>query len=132
MAIFLIVAQMKDKIIRKFSQKKVREKNIFFFQLWCHKIGPFFFENKNGETQTVNNIRYLKILYRKCLLSLKRRGINPNEIWFQQDGTTLHTIWQVTDRLHQTLDGNFISFKTANVWAILRTWVFWISFYGTP
>lgn len=95
-------------------------------------IGPFFFENKNGETQTVNSIRYLKILNRKCLLSLTRRGINPNEIWIQQDGTTLHTIWQVTDRLHQTLDGNFISFKTANVWAILRTWVFWISFYGTP
>lgn len=55
-------------------------------------IGPFFFENKNGETQTVNSIRYLKILNRKCLLSLTRRGINPNEIWIQQDGTTLHTI----------------------------------------
>lgn len=78
-------------------------------------IGHFFFENKNGGTQTVNSIRYLKILNKECLLSLTTTRINPNEIWFQQDGTTPHTTRQVTDWLHQTLDENFISFKTANV-----------------
>lgn len=79
-------------------------------------IGPFFFENENGETQTVNSTRYLEILKKKFLPSLGRRGINPKEIWFQQDGATPHTTRHVTDWLHQTFDGNFISFKTANVW----------------
>jgi hypothetical protein len=75
-------------------------------------IGPFFFEDETGETQTVNSTRYLELLKKKFLSCLVRRGFNP----FQQDGATPHTTRNVTDWLHETFNGNFISFKTTHIW----------------
>lgn len=65
-------------------------------------IVPFCFEN--DETLAVNGTRYLE------------RGINPKKIWFPQDDPTLQTTQHFTDWLHQTFNGHFISFETANVW----------------
>lgn len=77
-------------------------------------IGPFFFENLVDET-AVNGTRYLKILKKRIPPSLTRIGINQKKIWFPQDNAMLHTTQHVTDWLHQTFDGHFISFKTAKV-----------------
>lgn len=38
------------------------------------------------------------------------------KIWFPQDDLTLQTTQHVTDWQHQTFNGHFISFETANVW----------------
>lgn len=62
----------------------------------------FCFEN--DETLAFKGNRYLE------------RGINPKKIWFPQDDLTLQTTQHVTDWLHQTFNGHFISFETVNVW----------------
>ena len=46
-------------------------------------IGPFFFENEQGETFTVNGDRYRAML-NKFLFTI-------GNIWFQQDVATWHT-----------------------------------------
>ena len=71
-------------------------------------IGPFFFEEK-GENATVNSERYIQLLKNKFMPALRRIGINIENMWFQQDGATPHT---VLSWLHETFGENLISFKT--------------------
>ena len=79
-------------------------------------IGPFFFENAEGDVETVNSDRYLALLRTKFLTALRRRGINIRNAWFQQDGAAPHTSNQVLRWLSQTFGVRFISFKSANIW----------------
>jgi hypothetical protein len=53
-------------------------------------IGPYFFE-EDRRAVTVNSDRYVNMLRNFLVPALKRRGINPQTIWFQQDGATAHT-----------------------------------------
>lgn len=53
-------------------------------------MSPFFYE-EDGETTTVTWRRYLTILKTKFLPELRRRYIEMNNVWFQQDGATPHT-----------------------------------------
>lgn len=39
-------------------------------------IGPFFYENEDGDTVTVNSERYIKLMKSKFLPTLRRRGID--------------------------------------------------------
>jgi len=62
--------------------------------VWCalHAggiIGPYFFKNDVGARVTVNGDRYRTML--KQFLFKNMEHINPEEIWFQQDGATCHT-----------------------------------------
>ena len=51
-------------------------------------IGPFWFEDENEQPQTVNMERYVAVL-RTFLASLgRRRGMDQDQQWFQQDGAT--------------------------------------------
>lgn len=78
-------------------------------------IGRFFFET-DGEVKTVNSDRYLHLLRNKFIPALRRRGIHPADIYFQQDGATPHTSGQVLGWLQKTFGRKLISFRTDCVW----------------
>lgn len=58
-------------------------------------IGPFFFEDTEGDTVTVNSERYLKLMKSKFLPALRRKVVNLDNVWFQQDVLrhTLHAVF---------------------------------------
>ena len=51
-------------------------------------IGPFFFEDADGHTQTVNKERYVDILN---WIALQRVSPGADQLRFKQDGATPHT-----------------------------------------
>jgi hypothetical protein len=53
-------------------------------------IGPYFFE-EDGHAVTVNSDRYVHMLHNFLTPEINRCGINQQNMWFQQDGTTAHT-----------------------------------------
>lgn len=79
-------------------------------------VGPFFFEDEDGDVTTVNKHRYLNILKKKFIPALRRRGVNIEEVWFQQDGAAPHTAGNVIGWLSKTFGSRFISFKTDREW----------------
>ena len=46
-------------------------------------IGPFFFEEDNGKTETINSARYLELLKKKFVPALRQRGANCGTLWLQ-------------------------------------------------
>jgi hypothetical protein len=79
-------------------------------------FGPFFFEDENCDTETINSVSYMGILKKKFLPALRRRGANFNTVWFQQDGATPHTSRDVIAWLQKTFGKHCISYRTDNVW----------------
>lgn len=79
-------------------------------------IGPFFFEDSDGNATSVNSSSYLDLIRRKFIPALRRKGVNINQIWYQQDGATPHTARNVLDYLDKTFNGHFISFRTHQEW----------------
>ena len=49
-------------------------------------IGPFFFENEQGEAVTANSDRYRAMLHKFLFTKIEEKDIV--NIWFQQDGAT--------------------------------------------
>ena len=60
-------------------------------------IGPFFFENEEGETVTVNGNRYRAMLNEFLFTKIEEKDIG--NIWFQRDGATCHTAEATLDVL---------------------------------
>ena len=60
-------------------------------------IGPFFFENVQGMTVTVNGDRYRAMLNKFLFTKIKEEDIG--NIWFQLDGATCHTAETTLDVL---------------------------------
>jgi hypothetical protein len=63
--------------------------------VWCAVtpfcvIGPYFFE-ENGITVTVTSARYINMIESFFAPELRKRGIDIQNVWFQQDGATAHT-----------------------------------------
>lgn len=79
-------------------------------------IGPFFFEDEDGEVETINSSRYLDLLKKKFVPALRRKGMDLNTLWFQQDGATPHTSREVLSWLERRFGTNFISYRTDTVW----------------
>ena len=52
-------------------------------------LGPYFFENEVGSTLTVNGLRYREMI--NDFLWPELDGIDLDNVYFQQDGTTCHT-----------------------------------------
>ena len=64
-----------------------------------------FFEDKDGQSETIKSERYLKIaIKQKFIPSLRKKGFNPDYIWFQQDGAPPHTSGVVLEWLEQTFE----------------------------
>ena len=89
--------------------------------VWCAIssqgiIGPYFFE-ENGETVTVNGIRYRAMLQDFFLPELRRLvGRNIRNQWFQQDGATCHTANNTLSLLRDVFGDNLISLRTDKIW----------------
>ena len=105
------------------------EKPVYFHEkpLHCEKvtawialsssgiIEPYFCE-VGGVTATVTSGRYLHMLKNKFMPELRRRGINLQYIYFQQDGAAPHTAVKVLEWLQETFDGKLIALKTDTEW----------------
>jgi hypothetical protein len=70
--------------------------------VWCGVmaewvIGPYFFENEEGQPERISGP-----LYRKMLENVLRPAVEDNqEVWFQQDGATAHTARAPMDFLRE-------------------------------
>lgn len=79
-------------------------------------IGPYFFEDSDGHTASVNSDRYLKLLSGKFLPALLRKGVNLEDAWFQQDGATPHTATKIVEWLEENFKGRYLSYRTERIW----------------
>ena len=52
-------------------------------------IGPFWFEDDDGRSQTVNKERYMAVLNKYWVSLGRRRRVPRASQWFQQDGAHL-------------------------------------------
>ena len=80
--------------------------------VWCRFgskgiIGPFFFENEQGEAVKVNGDRYRSILNEFLFTKIEEEDID--NIWFQQDGATCHTAETALDVLRPVFEDRIIS-----------------------
>ena len=86
--------------------------------VWCALwsggvIGPYFFENDDGETVTVNGERYGRMLTDFFWPQIEDMG--TDDMWFQQDGGTCHTTRPNMAILRTKFEGRIISrFGDAN------------------
>lgn len=85
--------------------------------VWCGfwaqgVIGPYFFEDDDGNRVTVNGERYRNMLVEYLWPELRNGDIN--NVFFQQDGATCHTSRETIDLLQQHFPGRVIS-RNANV-----------------
>ena len=80
--------------------------------VWCglHAdgiIGPYFFKNEAGACVTVNGDRYRTMI--NDFLFENMDDIDPDEMWFQQDGATCHTAIATIDLLKSKFGDKLIS-----------------------
>ena len=80
-------------------------------------IGPLWFADKNEQPQTVNRDHYVAVL-RKFWASLgRRRGMDRDQQWFQQDGATPHNSNVSLAWLRERFDDKLISRRCDVEWA---------------
>ena len=70
-------------------------------------IGPFFFENEQGEGVTINGNSYRAMLNEFSFTKIEEEDIG--NIWFQQDGATCHTAEAAVDVLRHIFENRIIS-----------------------
>ena len=80
--------------------------------MWCglHAGGlirPYFFKNEAGVNVTVNGERYRTMINEYFFRDMD--GIDPDEMWMQQDGATCHTANETIELLQTRFDDKLIS-----------------------
>ncbi|GFV28260.1 putative transposable element [Trichonephila clavipes] len=80
--------------------------------VWCALraggiIGPYFFKNAEGHYVTVNGDRYRAMITNFFIAELNNHDVQ--ELWFQQDGATCHTVRATIDLLKDTFGDHLIS-----------------------
>ena len=86
-----------------------------WFRFWSRGIiGPFFFENEQGEAVRVNGERYRAMLNKFLFTKIEEEDIG--NIWFQQDGDTCHTAEATLDVLRSVFEDRIISSRADVVW----------------
>ncbi|GFU40523.1 uncharacterized protein TNCV_1208761 [Trichonephila clavipes] len=84
------------------------EKLTVWCALWAGGIiGPYFFKNDEGHNVTVNGDRYIAMITNFFIPELNNHDVH--ELWFQQDGTTCHTVRTTIDLLKDTFGDRLIS-----------------------
>ena len=73
----------------------------------CGIIGPYFFEDSDGHSVTVNANRYMDMLQSFLIPELRARQLD--NIWFQQDGATAHTARATMTLLRELFPNRLIS-----------------------
>ena len=86
-----------------FIEKPAHPKRVTFWcEFWSRGIiGPFFFENEQGEAVTVNGDRYWAMLNEYLFTKIEEEDIR--NILFQQDGAKCHTVEATIDVLRPIL-----------------------------
>ena len=77
-------------------------------------IGPFFFENQQGETVTVNGDYYRPMLNEFLFTKIEEEDIG--NIWFQQDRATCRMAEATRAGLHPVFEDHIISRRADGVW----------------
>ena len=77
-------------------------------------IGPFVFENEQGEAVTVNGARYRPMLNEFLFTKIEEEDIG--NIWFQQDYATCHTAETTLDVLRPVFEDRIISRRSDIIW----------------
>lgn len=79
------------------NPQRIHEKPLHSVKVtvWCAIssraiLGPYFFEDENGRSVTVNTLRYVNMLENFLQPQLARNPVYEN-MFFQQDGATCHT-----------------------------------------
>ena len=80
-------------------------------------LGPYFFEDDLGQTQTVTTERYLTILKKFISILSKKRGVDFEIQWFMQDGAPAHRSIASRNWLSDKFQNRVISIKTDFEWA---------------
>jgi hypothetical protein len=98
-----------DKNPEQYREKPLHDKRVTVWAGICSDciIGPFFFENDDGEAISVNGDRY-----RAMVDTFLREGVENNGLedhWFQQDGATAHTARATIDLLNEMFPGRLVS-----------------------
>ena len=91
-------------------------------------IGPFFFENEQGEAITVNGDRYRAMLNEFVFTKIEGKDIG--NIWFQQDGAMCHTEEATFDVLRPVFEDRIISHRAGHLGAAI--WHRWTIICGEP
>ena len=89
------------------------------WQVWCAVsshgiIGPYFSENEEGHTVTVNAEQYKAML--ETYLCNELHPHQQDLLWFQQDGATAHTAQISMKVLRTVFPGRLISRFGDNTW----------------
>ena len=97
------------EIPHAYTEKPTHSKRV---TVWCGFwskgiIGPFFFENEQGEAITVNGDHYQAMLNEFLFTKIEEEDIG--NIWFQQDGTMCHTAEVTIHALRPVLEDRIIS-----------------------
>lgn len=82
--------------------------------VWCavtgtDVIGPYFFQDDNGNTVTVTSERYRQMITEFFLPEVRRKRIPIRRVWFQQDGATAHTARISMEAIRPVFRGRIIS-----------------------
>ncbi|XP_060863533.1 uncharacterized protein LOC132940126 [Metopolophium dirhodum] len=82
--------------------------------VWCGfwaggVIGPFFFEDDEGVTVTINGERYRHMLTNFLWPFLQ--NIDMQNLWFQQDGATCHNSRETIEIVKEKFPGRLISLR---------------------
>ena len=77
-------------------------------------IGPFFFENEQGEDVTVNGDRYRAMLNKFLVIKIEEEDIG--NICFQQHSATCHTAEATLDVLRPIFEDGIIRHRADVVW----------------
>lgn len=89
--------------------------------VWCALssqgiIGPFFFEDRNGNAMTINKERYISILNQFWRALRSKCADTLQQQWVQQNGATSHTARVSMEWLSEHLEGRLISRRSAVGW----------------
>ena len=99
-----------------YIEKPSHPKRVTVWCGFCSKsiIGPFFFEDEQGEAVTVNGDRYRAMLNE--FLVTKTEEENIGNIWFQQGGATCHRAEATLYILRAVFEDRIISRRANIVW----------------
>lgn len=79
-------------------------------------IGPYFFENEQGQSVTVNSDRYIAMLRDYFFPQLQQFEAYNRATWFQQDGATCHTSNASLAVVNEMFAGKLISRRGDIAW----------------
>ena len=103
-----------SKIVAYIDTTHIKRVTVWYGFWFRGIIGPFFFENKQGEVVTVNGDRYRAMLNKFLFTKIEDKDIG--NILFQQDGAKCHTAEAILDVLRGVFEDRIISHRADVVW----------------